>query len=89
MNLNLVILADLIPSTRGLKHVPYLYEFESIFEDNNNITPQFAAGVMVVMTGAAIQSWYADAGKRRKWVRNLDPTQAYAFGVDAFEMEVS
>lgn len=87
MNLNIVPLTQVMPTPKGDRD-PHYFEFDQIFRDYTLMEPFFTDGTMLVIKGAAIQSWYADAGKRRKWVRSLDPTQAYAFGVDAFEMEV-
>jgi hypothetical protein len=88
MNLNIIPLTEAMPTPKGGRD-PYDHEFDEIFRDYTLMEPLFSDGTMLVIKGAAIQSWYADAGKKRKWVRNLDPNQAYAFGVDAFETEVS
>jgi hypothetical protein len=66
-----------------------LIEFEKIFQDATHTEPNFHTGTMMILKGAVIQQWYQIVGKHRKWVRSLDPAQAYAFGVDAFETEVN
>lgn len=88
MTLNIIPLTQVMPAPKGYRD-PHYFEFEKIFQDATHIEPVFPAGTMMVLKGAAIQQWYAIAGKRRKWVRSLDPSQVYAFGVDAFETEVS
>ncbi len=92
MNLNIKVLFNEMPEDKRLESFrseDYWMEFLKIFKDNTLNPGHFFDGTMMVMKGAAIQNWYKGVGKRRKWVRNLDPNQAYAFGVDAFDMEVS
>jgi hypothetical protein len=86
MNLNIKILTHQIPQHDSLD---YCIEFEKIFQDATHTEPNFHTGTMMILKGAVIQQWYQIVGKHRKWVRSLDPAQAYAFGVDAFETEVN
>lgn len=91
MNINIIPLTEVMPPSHHCKayyFYEYYCEFEKIFKDNTRFEPSLPDGMMFVIKGAAIQNWYADARKKRKWVRELDPNQAYAFGVDAFETEV-